>query len=127
MPLTLNDLKDGLQQIGLSRGALVEVHSSLKSFGPVEGGANTVIDALMNIVGEDGTIVMSAYPISKLLPLTEEEKSKSILAKVQMFDLDYDGPTGMGIIADEFRHRPGTILGPGFHRVCAPGGAMPNY
>jgi aminoglycoside N3'-acetyltransferase len=78
-----------------------------------------VIDALMNVVGEDGALVMSAYPVSKSLPLTEGEKTRGILAKVRTYDLDYDGPTGMGVIADEFRRRPNTVLGPGFHRVCA--------
>ena len=97
----------------------MEVQSSLNSFGRVEGGATAVVDALMAVVGEEGTLVMSAYPVSKLLPLTEVEKARGILAKVQLFGEDYDGLTGMGVIADEFRHRPGTVLGPGFYRVCA--------
>jgi aminoglycoside N3'-acetyltransferase len=113
------DIEDGLRALGLGRGDVVEVHSSLSSFGWVEGGAAAVVDALMAVIGEEGALVMSAYPVSKLLPLTEAEKARGILAKVQLFGEDYDGPTGMGVIADEFRHRPGTVLGPGFHRVCA--------
>jgi aminoglycoside N3'-acetyltransferase len=113
------DIENGLRVLGLDRGDAVEVHSSLSSFGWVEGGAAAVVDALMAVVGEEGALVMSAYPVSKLLPLTEAEKARGILAKVQLFGEDYDGPTGMGAIADEFRHRPGTVLGPGFHRVCA--------
>ncbi|CAG0933718.1 hypothetical protein TFLX_03195 [Thermoflexales bacterium] len=62
---------------------------------------------------------MSAYPLSKPLLLTEEEKARGILAKVQIYGEDYNGPTGMGVIADEFRQRPGTMLGAGIHRVCA--------
>lgn len=117
--VTQRDMEEGLRQLGLGRGDVVEVHSSLSSFGWVEGGAAAVVDALMAVVGEEGALVMSAYPVSKLLPLTEAEKARGILAKVQLFGEDYDGPTGMGVIADEFRHRPGTVLGPGFHRVCA--------
>jgi aminoglycoside N3'-acetyltransferase len=117
--VTQRDIEDGLCELGLRRGDVVEVHSSLNSFGWVEGGAATVVDALMAVVGEEGAIVMSAYPVSKPLPLTEEEKARGILAKVQLFGEDHDGPAGMGAIADEFRHRPGTVLGPGFHRVCA--------
>ena len=94
------------------------MHSSLSCLGWVEGGAATVVDALMNVVGEEGTLVMSAYPVSKLLPLTEEEKARGILAKVRLYGPDYEGPTGMGAIADEFRHRSGTVLGKEFHRVC---------
>ena len=119
MPVSRQDIEDGLRELGLRRGDVVEVHSSLSAFGWVEGGAATVVDALMAVVGEEGALVMSAYPVSKPLPLTEAEKVRGILAKVQLFGEDYDGPTGMGVIADEFRRRPRAVLGPGFHRVCA--------
>lgn len=118
-PITQTDIEDGLHKIGLRPGQIVEVHSSLSSLGHVEGGAGTVINALMNVIGAGGAIVMSAYPVSKLLPLTEEEKSWGILGKVRVFDDDYRAPTGMGVIADEFCLRPDTILGPSPHRVCA--------
>ncbi len=117
--LTQQDVETGLLQLGLKKGQIIEVHSSLNSFGYVEGGAPTVVDALMNVIGESGSIVMSAYPVSKVLPLTDEEKAWGILAKVQTFGVEYRGPTGMGVIADEFCRRPGTVLGPTFHRVCA--------
>ncbi len=117
--LTRTEIEAGLRQLGLTRGDAVEVHSSLSSFGWVEGGASTVVDALMNVVSVEGALVMSAYPVSKLLPITETEKDRGILAKVRIFGEDYDGPTGMGAIADEFRRRPGTVLGTGIHRVCA--------
>jgi aminoglycoside 3-N-acetyltransferase len=117
--LTQKHIEDGLQQLGLSKGGVAEVHSSLSSLGWVEGGAPTVVDALMNVVGEQGTLVMSAYPVSLPLPLTEEEKARGILAKVRIFGENYAGKTGMGAIADEFRCRPGMLLGTGIHRVCA--------
>lgn len=116
--LTDRVIQEGLCRLGLGRGDVVEVHSALSRLGWVQGGAAAVVDALMAVVGEEGTLVMSAYPLSKPLPLTDEDKARGILAKVQLYGLDYDGPTGMGAIADEFRHRPGTVLGPGFHRVC---------
>ena len=118
-PLTQKDIEIGLHRLGLEQGQIVEVHSSLGSFGWVEGGAATVIDALINVIGDQGSIVMSAYPVSKTLPLSEEEKTWGILAKVQKYGEDYRGPTGMGVISDEFCQRPGTVLGPTFHRVCA--------
>ena len=117
--LTRMDMEDGLRQLGLSHGDVVEVHSSLSSLGTVAGGAATVVDALMSVVGEEGALVMSAYPLSKMLPLTDEEKAKGICAKVRLYGPGYDGPTGMGVIADEFRQRPKTVLGRGEHRVCA--------
>jgi len=118
-PLTTKEIENGFRKLGITKGNVVEVHSSLSGFGFVEGGADTIIDALMNIVGREGALVMPAYTISKPLPLSEIEKARGILAKVEIFDETYNGPTGMGIIADKFRNRSETILGKGVHRVCA--------
>ncbi len=118
-PLTQPEIETGLRKLGLAQGQIVEVHSSLSSFGWVEGGPDAVVDALMNVVGPEGAIVMSAYTLSKNLPLSEEERSWGILAKVRLYGDDYRGPTGMGVIADEFCRRPGTFTGTGLHRVCA--------
>jgi aminoglycoside 3-N-acetyltransferase len=118
-PLTQKDIIDDLRRLGLARGAAIEVHSSLSSLGFVEGGALTVINALMDVVGEDGAIVMSAYLVTPLLPLTEEEKRKGITAKVRMLAEKENCKTGMGIIVDTFCKLPNEYLGKGRHRVCA--------
>ncbi len=43
-------IQDGLRGLGLGAGDLVVVHSSLSSFGWVDGGADAVIDALLAAV-----------------------------------------------------------------------------
>ncbi len=118
-PLTQKDIEEGLRQLGLVRGDAVEVHSSLSAFGWVEAGAATVVDALMAVVGEEGALVMSAYSLTPPLPLTERDKARGIIAKVRFLEEASNARTGMGAIADEFRRRPGTVLGTGMHRVCA--------
>ncbi len=50
------DLVDGFKRVGLSSGDVVFVHSSLKSFGYVEGGAETVVKALLDVLGPEGTL-----------------------------------------------------------------------
>jgi aminoglycoside N3'-acetyltransferase len=55
------DIKKGLTRLGLKKADAVGVHSSLSSFGHVEGGADAVIDALIETVGEEGNIVMSTH------------------------------------------------------------------
>ncbi len=52
------DIKRGLRELGVREGELVVVHSSLSSFGYVIGGADTVIDALLEVVGHTGTVIM---------------------------------------------------------------------
>jgi aminoglycoside N3'-acetyltransferase/predicted enzyme related to lactoylglutathione lyase len=119
MTLTLADLEQGLRELGLGPGEAVEVHGALSQFGWVEGGAPTVVEALMRVVGEEGALVMSAYPLTLPLPLTDDDKARGIRAKVRFLAEGEVGRTGMGAIADAFRQRPGVVLGPGFHRVCA--------
>lgn len=47
-----------LREVDLEKGDVVMVHTSLKRMGYVCGGAQTVIEALMEVVGKDGTIMM---------------------------------------------------------------------
>ena len=117
--LTRENIEEGLRLLGLGRGDAAEVHSSLSHFGYVAGGATTVVDALMNVVGPHGALVMSAYPLSPAVPLSEQEQARHIAWKVRKLAVDSPEKTGMGAIADEFRTRPGVVCGTGLHRVCA--------
>lgn len=117
--MTGEDIQEGLRQLGLNRGDAVEVHSSLRSFGTVAGGAPAVVDALMNVVSEDGALIMSAYPLSPPIPLTDEEKARGLRWKLKLLGEDSDEKSAMGAIADEFRRRTGVVCGTGIHRVCA--------
>lgn len=56
--VTREDITAGLRSLGLPRGAVVLVHSSLRRFGRVQGGADTVVEALLEAVGPDGTVVV---------------------------------------------------------------------
>lgn len=52
------DILQKLKEAGLEAGDNVIVHTSLKSMGYVCGGAQTVIEALIEAVGESGSIMM---------------------------------------------------------------------
>lgn len=49
--VTKRAVVDGLRELGLSRSSSVVVHSSLRSFGRVDGGAETVCRALVDVCG----------------------------------------------------------------------------
>ena len=53
-----DDLEADLVGLGLRRGDLVMVHSSMRAVGPVLGGGDQVIEALLSVVGPDGTVMM---------------------------------------------------------------------
>lgn len=120
------EIVDGLRALGLSSGMAVEIHSALSAIGWVEGGAETVIEALMEVVGPTGALIMSAYPVSPAIPLTEEEIARGITWKVRILE-DPNERTGLGLIVDTFRKRTDVILGKGLHRVCAWGRDAARY
>ncbi len=59
--VTRQMIADGLRQLGLREGAGVMVHSSLKSFGHVEGGPAAVIEAIMDVLTPRGTLMMPSF------------------------------------------------------------------
>ncbi|MCX7766122.1 MAG: AAC(3) family N-acetyltransferase, partial [Candidatus Sumerlaeia bacterium] len=75
-------------------GATVLVHSSLSSFGYVSGGADTVIDTLLEVVGETGTVMVPT--------LTGSEKLS--VSNPPVFDVRHT-PCWTGIIPETFRKR----------------------
>ncbi len=52
---------EDLIKLGLTEGDTVIVHSSLSSMGNVEGGAETVIEALSDVIGKEGTLLFPAF------------------------------------------------------------------
>ena len=51
----------GLRALGVRAGMGLMVHSSLRSFGYVEGGARAVIEALMEVVTPEGALLMPSF------------------------------------------------------------------
>ncbi|HZO75398.1 MAG TPA: AAC(3) family N-acetyltransferase, partial [Ktedonobacteraceae bacterium] len=49
--ITAEDITQGLQALGLQRSSTVVVHTSLRSFGPIEGGAQAICQALLDTCG----------------------------------------------------------------------------
>ena len=59
--ITRSRLVDDFKKLGLENGMDVMVHSSLSRIGPVEGGADTVVDALLAAIGRRGTLMMPSF------------------------------------------------------------------
>ena len=108
--LSKTEIVAGLRRLGIARGSLLEVHASLRSLGPVDGGAETVIEALLETVGEQGAIVMPSYPVGPGMAATPQERQRGITWKVRVLSFDdHTTPTGMGVIADRFRDRADVV------------------
>lgn len=94
--VTKEDIITQLSQLGLKRGDKVMVHSSLSRFGHVEGGADTVIEALMEILTPEGILIMPSFNHGRAY----EDGG--------MFDIA-STPTSNGKIPDTFWRKPGVL------------------
>ena len=118
MKLSGVDLARGLRQLGVQPGMALEVHCSLSQFGHLEGGAETLIRTLTQLVGDDGAIVMPSYRLSPNLPLTAEDLRLGLTMKIRILQEDEE-PSAIGIVSDTFRKRSDVMTGDGIFRVSA--------
>lgn len=104
----------GLQSIGLTNDSKVLVHSSLSALGEVDGGAQTVLESLMAVVG---TIIMPAFtPQTQVWPPSGPADNgvdyasidyQAINASAVFFTPDLPLPPSGGRIPEAFRQMPG--------------------
>jgi len=108
-PVTIEILEKDLYKIGLREGMIVLLHSSLSSIGWTCGGAVSVILALENILGSDGTLVMPSHsgylsdPKNWKNPPVPESWWESIRNTMPPYECDLTPTSGMGIIPEVFR------------------------
>ncbi|SDB81923.1 aminoglycoside 3-N-acetyltransferase [Pelagirhabdus alkalitolerans] len=109
---TIDSLVEDFRNIGLKEGMTVLVHSSLSSMGWTNGGAKSVIDALIQVLTEEGTIVMPTQSADLSDPSEWEAPSvpelwwPSIRQTMPAYDPNTTPTMGMGTIVDVFRTYP---------------------
>ena len=105
----------GLRTIGIKKGDILLAHSSLKGFGYVDGGADTVIDALLETVGNEGTVMLPTITGTR-----EHGPDFPPILDVR------NTPCWTGLIPETFRKRPDAVrsLNP-THSVSAIGAHVP--
>ena len=59
--LTFENLVEEFRELGVTKGDVLFIHSSYKSFGGVEGGPQTVINALLDVICPEGTLIMPTF------------------------------------------------------------------
>lgn len=94
-PLTRAQLCIMFSEVGLSRGDSVLVHSACSTLGPVDGGADTVLDALLEVIGAEGNLMLPTFNYTRPLPEPYFDPTETA------------GLTG--VLAELGRKRPGAV------------------
>ncbi|MDE2887684.1 MAG: AAC(3) family N-acetyltransferase [Gemmatimonadota bacterium] len=97
-----SDLLHGFAALGLCDGDALFFHSSLRSFGYVEGGADTVIDGAVEAVGESGTVVVPTF-VQKV-----NGESATYRTRLEAWNIG-SSPSDVGHITEVFRRRPEAV------------------
>lgn len=61
MDITKESLKSDLRKIGLEQGDHVSIASALSTVGHISGGPEAFIDAVMDVIGPEGTLMVNTY------------------------------------------------------------------
>lgn len=128
-----SDILNGFRSVGLREGDNVMVHASLSSMGFVCGGAQVVIEALIETVGESGTIMMPTQSWKNMDPESgvywEEPKEwwQDIRDNLPPYDKDITPTNTMGAVAEMFRKWPGTLRSDHPVRSVAARGSLAEY
>lgn len=93
--VTQQDIGRGLLRLGLGDGDTALVHSSLSSFGLVEGGAQVVVEVLLQVLGERGTLIVPTF-------------SHYLQGEETTWDREHT-PSRMGVISETIRTWPGAL------------------
>lgn len=105
----LETIQNSLQVLGLHKGDVLLVHSSLGALGKFPDKAQIVTEALLNTIGDEGTLLMPALSyetVTKERPVFNQKNT----------------PSCVGWLSEFFRNQPGVrrSLHP-THSVCALG------
>ncbi len=115
VPRTCASLTSDLRALGVREGMTLEVHSSLSKLGWVCGGSVTVVQALMDVLTETGTLLMPTHtgtysdPARWNNPPVPQDWWPILYEQMPVFDPRITPTWFMGQIVETFRTWPGVL------------------
>lgn len=114
-----------LRSLGVESGSVLMVHTSMSQIGFIPGGAQAVIDALLDVLGPDGTLAMPAFsatitdPRFWTNPSVHESWWPTIREHTPAFDPAKTPTRMLGAVAELFRGWPGVLRSSHPHQSVA--------
>lgn len=112
----IETLVEQFEALGIQKGQTLLVHSGMKALGGwVPGGPQSIIEALLIVLGENGTLMMPAHtpnntdPAAWQNPPVPEAWWPIIREQTPIFEPEKAECPSMGKIANYFRTYPGVI------------------
>jgi aminoglycoside 3-N-acetyltransferase len=109
-PVTRSELAAALRAAGIRPGGILMVHTQMSAIGWVVGGADTVVLALLDALGEDGTLLVYTCWEHDAFHIADwpEDRRAAYLREPPVFDPDVSQSwTGVGRIPERVRTWPG--------------------
>ena len=112
-PVTVSAVREQLCDLGLEPGMTVMVHTSLSRLGWVIGGPRAVVEALLAVLGPEGTLMMPTHssqltdPASWRNPPIPAEWCDVVRDEMPPFDPALTPTREMGAVVEYFRHLDG--------------------
>ncbi len=103
--VTHADILSALRNAGVRIGDCLFVHSSASAFGWIEGGESTVIEALLEAIGSDGTLLMPTFTV----PFNSFEGTLNKSRRYRPYDPCDASQAWVGSIPRAFLVMPGVI------------------
>lgn len=94
-----DDLIKDLIEMGIKKGDVLMVHSSLSKIGYVFDGPKTIIEALIEVIGPEGHLLMPNSPNASF--------QLEYIQSINEFDVS-SSPSKLGAISEYFRTFPGS-------------------
>ena len=114
-PLTRKTLAENLRACGLAEGQTVLVHMAMSKLGWIPGKAQAVIQAMLDVLGESGSLMMPAHtnentnPAEWQHPPVPESWWQTIRDEMPAFEPALSPSREMGAVAELFRTWPNVL------------------
>ena len=92
------DIIEDLLKIGIQKGDVLMVHASLSKIGYVKDGAKAIVEALFEVIGDEGHLLMPNSPNASF--------QLAYIRSITEFDV-LNSPSKLGAISEYFRRFPG--------------------